>query len=221
VAGAITFDEAGLKVRGTEGTWRERDELVLGESVPFELKDVQSLDANGRDEQPLNISVSVRKAEVVQGITVARFRAAFIVDGEFDVSSLTLDETLVEKVISFSMKHFNKHYIDLAIAARDLRDAFDPNTVLSLFTRKLRAEKRRQPERFKNVERASDLFERFHNRRELDKMIRSWSDVDKQLFLSLDERELTDPRRVDEIVTGYWTPILENLPSEKLLEDET
>jgi len=189
--------------------------------VPFELKDVQSLDADGRDEQPLNISVSVRKAEVVQGITVARFRTAFIVDGEFDVSSLTLDETLVEKAISFSMKHFNKHYIDLAIAARDLGDAFDPNTVLSLFTRKLRTEKRRQPERFKNVERASDLFERFHNRRELDKMIRSWSDVDKQLFLSLDERELTDPRRVDEIVTGYWTPILENLPTEKLLEDET
>ena len=221
VAEAVTFDEDGLKFKGIEGTWREGDELVVGESVPFELEDVEPLDAGGRDEQPLNISVSVRKAEVVQGITVVRFRAAFIDEPEFGVSALALDEALVEKVISFSMKHFNKHYVDLAIAARDLRGLFDPEIVLSLFTRKLRAEKRRQPERFKNVERASDLFNRFHDRRELERMIRSWSDVDKQLFLSLDEQELTEPGRVDELVTGYWTPILENLPTEQLLDGET
>ena len=173
VAEAVTFDEDGLKVKGIEGTWRESDELVVGESVPFELEDVEPLDAGGRDEQPLNISVSVRKAEVVQGITVARFQAVFIDEPEFEVSALALDEALVEKVISFSMKHFNKHYVDLAIAARDLQGLFDPEIVLSLFTSKLRAEKRRHPERFKNVERASDLFNRFHDRRELERMIRS------------------------------------------------
>jgi hypothetical protein len=221
VAEALTFDEDGLKVKGIEGKWRESDGLVVGESVPFELDDVEPLDVGGRDEQPLNISVSVRNAEVVQGITVARFRAAFIDEPEFEVSALALEEALVEKVISFSMKHFSKHYVDLAIAARDLQGLIDPDIVLSLFTRKLGAEKRRQQERFKNVEQASDLFNRFHDRRELERMIRSWNEVDKQLFLSLDEHELTDPHRVDELVIGYWTPILENLPTEQLLGGET
>jgi len=220
VAEAVTFDEGGLKVRGIEGKWRESDELVVGEFVPFELGDVEPLNAGGREEQPLNVSVSVRKAEVVQGITVARFRAPFIDELEFEASAITLEEALVEKVISFSMKHFNKHYIDLAIAARDLQGEFNPDTVLSLFARKLRAEKRRQPERFKNVERAADLFGRFGDPREIKRMIGSWTDADKQLFLALDEKELTDPRRVNEIVVEYWIPILENLPTEKLLEGE-
>lgn len=216
---AVTFEADGLTVRGTEGTWADKDGLVGSDDVPYSLGAVSPLE--GDTDRPLSISVSVRQGEVVGGIQVVRFKAPYIDEPEFDVPAVTLEEQLCEKLIGYSMKHYNKHIVDLAIAARQWKDNFDPDRVLEIFVQKAKAEKTRDPERFKNIHRVSDFLPRFKDGQKEKLMLKQWRDADKELFFVSDERDLQDPTQVLELAKGFWVPILDSLPDEPLIDSES
>jgi hypothetical protein len=213
---ALTFESDGLSVRGTEGTWVNSNGVVGSADVPYQLDAATSSGQAETGTGPLSVSVSVRQGEVVGGISIVTFKAPYIDEPEFEVPAISLEEQLCEKVIAYAMKHFNKHIVDLAIAARDWQGEFDPDRVVEIFVARARAEKQLDADRFRNVERVSDFSARFHDERRTKRMLKEWGDPDKELFFSLDEQELRDPVRVLEVASQFWTPILESLPDELL-----
>jgi hypothetical protein len=136
---ALEIDEDSFQLNFHEGVWSAtRPALWDGRNIPFTIAELRTT-RRGRNQ--VSISVSVRSAEVLDPIAMPhRFDASGILTG---VSVFGVDELAAEKIVAWCLKDdMARHYVDLAVLARDHAAAINCERVLELVRQKFELERR-------------------------------------------------------------------------------
>ncbi|MGB1582461.1 MAG: nucleotidyl transferase AbiEii/AbiGii toxin family protein [Solirubrobacterales bacterium] len=212
----FSIDEDGFILDAADGIWKPVDEVIKGNRVPFTVK----LDDATLDRERLNISISIRTAEVLDDTGPHWYDASkFLTTQGFMVHGLSLNELAAEKIIGAALKGLPKHVVDLALIARDKATQIDTSRVTELVRDKVRIESK-QPEtaslfKAKGVSRASDLAKVFLSSSDRSTMQRTWDEVIvNQVWLNDDELQRTDSlERLDTVmehVDEFWLPVVQS-----------
>lgn len=208
------METQGFRIKAYEGTWSAEAGLVHADDVPFEL---HVGEANGSG--PLSISVSVRQAEVLDGIHPVEFRAVAVTGLVVArVSGVSLAEASVEKVIGYCLKGKSKHLADLAWLARDHPELADRgDDIRGMLVEKVRQELAADATKGMyeelRVEDVPGLLAYLDREKRRKSLRRKWSgEVQAELLLDPGERDqeegLTDIEWVLAQIDGFWLDIL-------------
>jgi hypothetical protein len=210
----------GFALKATDGQWTSTGEILKGARIPFSVHEFK---AQVKSKGNLTVSVSVRKAEVLDGIATVRFDATDLLadDAIFDVKALSLNELPAEKILGWCLKpDLFKHFADLAILARDHRSAITRDRVQEMLRDKFSAEKQadetRSLYRHYGLARPSDLNKRFLTNERLESIRAGWqAALENAIWLTAAEigrtDSLTDPDVAIGLVQGFWEPVVRDL----------
>jgi hypothetical protein len=214
----FTLKGDGYYVAGKDGTWGVKDDIVQGE-VPFFIQNFRLK----KDDSKLKLSVSLRKGEVLDKRPPMNYNALDLLTGQniFKVNGLSLEELSAEKTLGWCIKQdLYKHYIDLALIARNFGNEIEISNYSSMLSTKFYAEKKSEQKKeiyaILNLKTPEDLRREFGSRTKLLAMEKDWrKTIDSNIYLTREERARPDSianlNNVMDLVNSFWTPVLESL----------
>lgn len=219
-ADALTIAIDGFSMDAKSGRWSGDKDMLTGTDLPFSLSGVNVKEL----EKQLNVSFSVRSAEVIDGVATRPFNASLFLaeDNVFDVSCLSLEELAAEKVLATIFKGdlLLKHPFDVAVLGRDHFDlGFKKERFLEVLAEKMRNERagvlRGNYDAF-GIKKVADVPGAFLPD-EVREDIRSQWDAawNTSIILTIEEQSrqdhLSEVDRVFAVIDDTFVPLLEQL----------
>jgi predicted nucleotidyltransferase component of viral defense system len=217
LAETLTIDIDGFHLYGNDAQWRVPLDIFEG-NVPFSIEAPRLR----VDDDKMKITVSVREAEQLDPPTAPLFYEDKMLYGDqiFRVNGLSRDELAAEKILAWTLRELTKHYLDLAILARDHHPHLDLDKVVWLVRRKFSVESKAESTRSsftaKQIDRASKITTVFQRPGPLRQMERDWDEAMIGDFRLLEDEigrtdSLFDINVVKELVAEVWHPVLAKL----------
>ncbi len=195
-----------------QGHWEVDDDIFKGTRVPFTIK-ARGVGNKGR----LTVSVSFRTTEQLDPAPPALFYCAMLAGrNRFPVKALSVNELAAEKFLAWTAKRFSKHYADLALIARDLREQVDRGRVADLIADKFERERGYRGYASQGIRDLPALAAAFRNTNEVTKARKAWkSQLSQDLVLSSREtardNSVSEFANVDRIVAEFWQSTVDDL----------
>jgi Nucleotidyl transferase AbiEii toxin, Type IV TA system len=212
---------AMLRVPGTNGfhldpeeaRWTTGTDIYEAKGMKFSIEDITFTPRGRSRGSALDISVSVRSGECLDGPVPLVYTDTMLADeSRFAVMGLSLEELAAEKVLGWASKDQSRHYVDLAYIARDYRERLDADKAAVLICEKFARE--RHSGRYRRIRNVGELASTFSAAARVKIISDSWADDLGTQILFLPEEEdraegsLTDFANVERYVNEVWVPIL-------------
>jgi predicted nucleotidyltransferase component of viral defense system len=219
LAQLMTIDLGGFTLDARQDYWDPGGEVLKGDELPFSIHGFNSSLRN----DTMNISVSVRKAEVLGPTGPYGYDATSLLseEGYFYVHGLCLEELAAEKVLGWCTKPvLSKHLVDLALLARDHAQELKMEDMQSYLRQKFRSEAKSAETagRYRHIglTKASDLYRLFTEEKKLSQLRDNWNDeLDRRVWLVKAEKDreasLADVDTVLHLVAETWNPVIAGL----------
>lgn len=219
LAELLTIKLDGFTLDASQEHWDPGGEVLKGDELPFAI---HGFNSRHRDDT-MNISVSVRNAEVLGPTGPYRYDATSLLTGDnlFEVHGLCVEEVAAEKVLGWCVKPFlSKHLVDLALLARDHGDILNMEHVQSYIREKFRSEAKADETagryRYLRLTKPADLYPRFADPAKLQQLRERWDDeLDRRVWLVKAEKDkdpgLADAETVLRLVEETWNPVVAGL----------
>jgi predicted nucleotidyltransferase component of viral defense system len=206
-------DTDGFYLDPAEAQWTTETDIYEAKGMKFSIQDITVTSRGRRRGNALDISVSVRSGECLDGPIPLIYTDTMLAgESRFSVMGLSLEELAAEKVLGWASKDQSRHYIDLAYIARDYRETLDTDKAATLICEKFARE--RHGGWYRRIRTVGELASTFSAPARIKLIRDSWKDDLGIQILFLPEEEeraddsLTDFANVERYVDEVWVPVL-------------